>query len=250
MTLGETTEQINLLERKLEDLKKEKSQIFIQLKKVLNEDDNRKRQSEKETPPSQKKPNNQIPTSFIPPHQYQQQGNAPQNNYPMHKRKRSPSPPAPNYHRPVNDEHRRANERAVLWNKPMQYRPTAITTQIPYHVQPGKPQMYPFHNIRHGYPGQAPSSSQIKHDSQKASQPANIYHIDVKHQDVRPDLRQPYDSMATLRRDPMPGIYQIQMGQNPGQVVKSGQNLPPVSYGPRPPPSGNPSHYPSSIHRY
>lgn len=51
MTLGETKEQINLLERKLEDLKKEKSQLFIQLKKVLNKDDNRKRQSEKETPP-------------------------------------------------------------------------------------------------------------------------------------------------------------------------------------------------------
>lgn len=50
MTLGETKDQINLLERKLEDLKKEKSQLFIQLKKVLNKDDNRKRQSEKETP--------------------------------------------------------------------------------------------------------------------------------------------------------------------------------------------------------
>lgn len=117
----------------------------------------------------------------------------------------------------VNEEHRRANERAVLWNKPMQYRPT-ITTAIPYHVQQGKPQMYPFHGIRHGYPP-APSSSQIKHDVQsKQNQPANIYHIDVKHPDVRPDIRQtPYDSMATLRRDQMP-IYQIQMGQNPGQV--------------------------------
>lgn len=102
----------------------------------------------------------------------------------------------------------------------MQYRPTAITTAIPYHVQQGKPQMYPFHGIRHGYPP-APSSSQIKHEVQakQNQQSANIYHIDVKHQDVRPDLRQtPYDSMATLRRDQMP-IYQIQMGQNPGQVV-------------------------------
>ncbi|XP_063700204.1 G protein pathway suppressor 2 [Culicoides brevitarsis] len=265
MTLGETTEQINLLERKLEDLKKEKSKLFIQLKKVLNKDDNRKRQSEKDAPqesfPPASKASSQIPQSFIPPYQQYPQTNAgnqgsggrgPENNHPMHKRKRSPSPPTPNYHRPVPEDHRRANERAVLWNKSMQYRPTAITTAIPYHVpqQQGKPQMYPYHGIRHGYPP-APSSSQIKHDvPPNKSQPANIYHIDVKHQDVRPDLRQSaYDSMATLRRDQIP-LYQIQMGQNPGQVVKSGGNLPQVSYGPRPPSSGNPSHYPSSIHRY
>lgn len=44
MTLGETREQITQLESKLTQLKEEKHQLFLQLKKVLNEDDNRRRQ--------------------------------------------------------------------------------------------------------------------------------------------------------------------------------------------------------------
>lgn len=44
MTLGETREQILQLEIKLTQLKEEKHQLFLQLKKVLNEDDNRRRQ--------------------------------------------------------------------------------------------------------------------------------------------------------------------------------------------------------------
>lgn len=46
MTLGETREQISQLEQKLTQLKEEKHQLFLQLKKVLNEDDNRRRQKE------------------------------------------------------------------------------------------------------------------------------------------------------------------------------------------------------------
>jgi G protein pathway suppressor 2 len=46
MTLGETREQISQLETKLQKLKEEKHQLFLQLKKVLNEDDNRRRQKE------------------------------------------------------------------------------------------------------------------------------------------------------------------------------------------------------------
>uniref|UniRef100_A0A336L692 CSON005517 protein n=1 Tax=Culicoides sonorensis TaxID=179676 RepID=A0A336L692_CULSO len=259
MTLGETKEQINLLERKLEDLKKEKSQLFIQLKKVLNKDDNRKRQSEKEAPqdnfPPSSKSNTQMPqAAFLPPRiGYQITSSGPPNNHSVHKRKRSPSPPVQNYHRPVNEEHRRAQ----LWNKPAahqshQYRPTAITA-IPYHIPQGKGQgVYPsFHGMRPVY--QTPSSSQHKHDvQQKQNQPANIYHIDVnKHPDVRPDMRQsPYDNqMATIRRDQMP-IFQLAMPQqNPGQVVKSQGGIPQVNYGPRPP-SANPSHYPTPMHRY
>ncbi|KAK9869338.1 hypothetical protein WA026_003093 [Henosepilachna vigintioctopunctata] len=49
MTLGETREQISHLEAKLQQLKDEKHQLFLQLKKVLNEDDNRRRQMVKET---------------------------------------------------------------------------------------------------------------------------------------------------------------------------------------------------------
>lgn len=49
MTLGETREQISQLETKLVQLKEEKHQLFLQLKKVLNEDDNRRRQLVKES---------------------------------------------------------------------------------------------------------------------------------------------------------------------------------------------------------
>lgn len=49
MTLGETREQISQLESKLQLLKEEKHQLFLQLKKVLNEDDNRRRQLVKES---------------------------------------------------------------------------------------------------------------------------------------------------------------------------------------------------------
>lgn len=44
MTLGETREQITLLNSKLEELRNEKQQLFLRLKKVLNEDENRKKQ--------------------------------------------------------------------------------------------------------------------------------------------------------------------------------------------------------------
>lgn len=49
MTLGETRDQIQLYGNKLEELKNEKKQLFLKLKKVLNEDDNRKRQLHKES---------------------------------------------------------------------------------------------------------------------------------------------------------------------------------------------------------
>lgn len=47
--LGETRDQIQLFGNKLEELKNEKKQLFLKLKKVLNEDDNRKRQLHKES---------------------------------------------------------------------------------------------------------------------------------------------------------------------------------------------------------
>lgn len=46
MTLGETRDQIQLLNTRLEDLKNEKQQLFLRLKKVLNEDENRKKQQQ------------------------------------------------------------------------------------------------------------------------------------------------------------------------------------------------------------
>lgn len=62
MTLGETREQIQTLETKFEDLIKEKQQLFLQLKKVLNEDENRKKQQ-------QQKDNEMYAMHVIPPPQ-------------------------------------------------------------------------------------------------------------------------------------------------------------------------------------
>ncbi len=45
MTLGETREQIQLLETKLKILQDEKQQLFLQLKKVVNEDVRKRRES-------------------------------------------------------------------------------------------------------------------------------------------------------------------------------------------------------------
>lgn len=45
MTLGEKREQIQLLETKLNELKDEKQQLFLQLKKVVNEDVRKRRES-------------------------------------------------------------------------------------------------------------------------------------------------------------------------------------------------------------
>lgn len=43
MTIGETKEQISTLENELAQLKQEKHQLFVQLKKVLHEDADRRR---------------------------------------------------------------------------------------------------------------------------------------------------------------------------------------------------------------
>ena len=44
MTLSETREQVLKLDTHLTELKEEKHQLFLQLKKVLNEDETRRRQ--------------------------------------------------------------------------------------------------------------------------------------------------------------------------------------------------------------
>ncbi|XP_044263670.1 mediator of RNA polymerase II transcription subunit 12 isoform X2 [Tribolium madens] len=139
MTLGETREQISQLESKLQKLKEEKHQLFLQLKKVLNEDDNRRRQKE----------NNDVlaiqalPTGLVHQPLYISPSVPPRNAVPPQqtfktavKRPRSPSPqppPVSSYHQgygykpsvaasyqnsPQKDDGRR-NElvRAVLWNK-------------------------------------------------------------------------------------------------------------------------------------
>ncbi|XP_030843080.1 G protein pathway suppressor 2 isoform X3 [Strongylocentrotus purpuratus] len=46
LSLEETKEQVNNMEEKLKSLQQEKHELFLQLKKVLNEDENRRRQQE------------------------------------------------------------------------------------------------------------------------------------------------------------------------------------------------------------
>ncbi|CAH1169874.1 unnamed protein product [Phaedon cochleariae] len=120
MTLGETREQISQLEAKLTQLKEEKHQLFLQLKKVLNEDDNRRRQKEnsenmialQSLPPStmihqqlyiQQQPQQQQPQQQQQQPQQQPPPQAarcapmgqgpPQQAFKPAKRPRSPSPP-------------------------------------------------------------------------------------------------------------------------------------------------------------
>ncbi|XP_077290283.1 uncharacterized protein LOC143914066 [Arctopsyche grandis] len=117
MTLGETREQIQQLEHKLTKLKDEKHQLFLQLKKVLNEDDNRKRQQFKDANEMMANMNgivpsgNMVPSLFFPTSV--SQGNSNMGRPPLSaqvlnmgaggiKRGRSPSPPyaqsQPNMH--------------------------------------------------------------------------------------------------------------------------------------------------------
>ncbi|GBP63179.1 G protein pathway suppressor 2 [Eumeta japonica] len=158
MTLEETKEQIEQLEQKLKQLEKEKQQLFMQLKKVLNEDEIRKRQQAKESNEiqSMKIPMGQLPmfamTSSGQGDPGSSQGRPPPltshilNKQPMIrgplqagvKRARSPSPSYTLYphrlhqppvkHQPVYSDHKledgrmgRQLTRAVLWNKPSQY---------------------------------------------------------------------------------------------------------------------------------
>ncbi|XP_059052477.1 G protein pathway suppressor 2 [Achroia grisella] len=159
MTLEETKEQIEQLEQKLKQLEKEKQQLFMQLKKVLNEDEIRKRQQQKETnemPMKMAMGNLQIPMFSMPPSSGQgelaPQGRPPPltshllnkqtivRGGPMQtgvKRQRSPSPNYALYahrmqpqmkHQSVYSDHKvedgrmsRHLTRAVLWNKPSQY---------------------------------------------------------------------------------------------------------------------------------
>lgn len=46
MTLGETKEQIQILNTRLKELRNEKQQLFMRLKKVFNEDEKRKKQQQ------------------------------------------------------------------------------------------------------------------------------------------------------------------------------------------------------------
>ncbi|KRT85811.1 hypothetical protein AMK59_2724 [Oryctes borbonicus] len=187
MTLGETREQISQLETKLIQLKEEKHQLFLQLKKVLNEDDNRRRQLVKES-------NEMLPLQALPGNLLHQQvfvpqpvvrGPVPQQAFkPAVKRPRSPSPPqsvpvsiyhqAYNYKGPVanatyhsspqKDEIRRHELHAVLRAKTAQYA-----------NQPG---FYPVHQELIYYPPHLQSREPARGVYETAR--PQTYHIDQK----------------------------------------------------------------------
>ncbi|XP_051160842.1 G protein pathway suppressor 2 [Leptopilina boulardi] len=165
MTLGETREQITTLENELSQLKDEKHQLFLQLKKVLNEDDNRRRQLIKENNAcseimpitggyrdpgtgsggvcrSLRDP--VFPGQMVPSHPlYKILSTLPAQIPATMKRTRSPSPPPqaygpfvytaapiPNYKNPLpkteEAARRTGDSRAVLWNKNNQYPPSSF----------------------------------------------------------------------------------------------------------------------------
>ncbi|ERL83692.1 hypothetical protein D910_05494 [Dendroctonus ponderosae] len=188
MTLGETREQISQLEAKLQQLKDEKHQLFLQLKKVLNEDDNRRRQLQKDANEqhmvqiqSLQQMVPQMPqTLYIQQPPGRIQTIAQQVVPPMQpaiyktavKRPRSPK----------DDGRRNELVRAVLWNKVPQYtnQPSAFYPVAPQEISmfyPGlsreagrpmydqqRPQSFQMdHKIAEHYPTLRTASSQQSH---------------------------------------------------------------------------------------
>ena len=125
-SLEETKEQISKLEEKLTNLKEEKHQLFLTLKKVLNEDDSRRRKETSEmnilypqhAPPNQlafpltghMAPNNpQLTAMYLQPQSHQLAYMKPHAGLPPPmppaqpiKRQRTPSPPrSSSYYRTV-----------------------------------------------------------------------------------------------------------------------------------------------------
>ncbi|XP_055382459.1 G protein pathway suppressor 2 [Condylostylus longicornis] len=121
MTLGETREQISKLEIKLNDLKNEKQSLFLQLKKVLNEDENRKKQQQqKDSEMFAQMHNAPHAQVFLPPRQQ----NIVKTGI---KRARSPSPPqgpqnayykGTQYSPKIDDGRRAPDVSRVLWKQP------------------------------------------------------------------------------------------------------------------------------------
>uniref|UniRef100_A0A182T688 Uncharacterized protein n=1 Tax=Anopheles maculatus TaxID=74869 RepID=A0A182T688_9DIPT len=165
MTLGETKEQILMLEKNLHELRNEKQQLFLQLKKVLNEDDNRKRQMKDEMFAIQNIPQQIfLPQRPMPPHQQHMmhKGN-PQVNATKRTHSPSPSQHIQGYYKQPNpnnqpylpqqkiEEGRRGGEvaRAVLWNKsqycpPVGFYPAAPPTNPQDGRQPQPQILYPY----------------------------------------------------------------------------------------------------------
>ncbi|XP_045476273.1 G protein pathway suppressor 2 isoform X3 [Harmonia axyridis] len=190
MTLGETREQLLQLEAKLQQLRDEKHQLFLTLKRVLNADDNnRKKQMVKETASDiltlQSIPQGlvhqqqvYITPASVPrapmPQQQPQQGFKP-----CTKRPRSPSPP-PSI--PVSLYHQGYSS----------YKPSVGST--PYQSSPQKTQQPCFYppsdlSIFYTQPQQGPMPSREPQRCSYEPSRAQTYHLEAKltdHYGLRP----------------------------------------------------------------
>ncbi|XP_061395378.1 G protein pathway suppressor 2-like [Musca vetustissima] len=211
MTLEETRGQITKLEQKLTELHNQKQQLFLQLKKVLNEDENRKKQQkDNETMYAMQALQAQTtsapqPQVFLPPvrvqhHQQLPVLTKPPSNPPV-KRGRSPSPTQPgyykqtNYNPPKHDERRGADSARVLWNKPhtqyqtpgtLFYQTTSNAPPPPQQAPPdarGPAIIYTHYNLplRQGYHLELPPASSVPVSKPDApgQKPTQVYHINL-----------------------------------------------------------------------
>ncbi|CAD7015442.1 unnamed protein product [Ceratitis capitata] len=207
VSLENTREKIAKLDQQIKDLHNQKQQLFLQLKKVLNEDENRKKQQKDEMYAMQALQAQQVnvapppPQVFIPPVRMQHHQipiiPKPVANQPV-KRTRSPSPPThqtyyknTNYTQPKHDDGRRGTEYSrVTWNKPpAQYQasgalfyPTAGNAPQPQPDGRGPAIIYPYGlPLRHGFhlDLQPTPSVPVSKSDQAPTKPTQVYHISL-----------------------------------------------------------------------
>ncbi|XP_005179673.2 trithorax group protein osa [Musca domestica] len=207
ITLEETRGQITKLEQKLTELHNQKEKLSLQLKKVLDEDENRKKQQkDNETmyamqalqAQTTSAPQQQV---FLPParvqhHQQIPVLTKPPNNPPV-KRGRSPSPTQQgyykqtNYNPPKHDERRGADSARVLWNKyptpgTLFYQTASNAPPPPQQAPPdarGPAIIYAPYNLplRQGYHLELPPGSSMPGPKSDApgQKPTQVYHINL-----------------------------------------------------------------------
>ncbi|XP_050074731.1 uncharacterized protein LOC126562315 isoform X1 [Anopheles maculipalpis] len=244
MTLGETKEQILMLEKNLHELRNEKQQLFLQLKKVLNEDDNRKRQMKDDMFAIQSIPQQIfLPQRPMPPHQQHMmhkvspseillsseriftdaypnlQGN-PQVNATKRTHSPSPSQHIQGYYKQPNpnnqpyppqqkiEEGRRGGEvaRAVLWNKSQYCPPVGFYPATP----PSNPQ-----------DGRQPQP-QILYPYQSSLTIPMRQYVDISSQPGPPTQPKPEQLVVSGKVGPMPptqgNIYHINLDQTAAAI--------------------------------
>ncbi|XP_058831534.1 basic salivary proline-rich protein 3 isoform X2 [Topomyia yanbarensis] len=261
MTLGETKEQIQMLEKTLQELRNEKQQLFLQLKKVLNEDDNRKRQMKESVEmfaihniPQQQIFIPQRNTTAMPPHQQHLIHKA---NPPVNVVKRTHSPSPQGYYKQPNTNQQYPPPQP---QKP-QYCPPATLfyptgappqqnpqdnrqpqTQIIYPSYQGNmapmPIRQPYHVDLPPQQGPPPSTSQKGPDMNKPVQappPGNVYHITLdQHGNPQPTQNPgppPQLKAITIEKIPQDrGVpYHIELKHDDRKDMRQVQQPPPQS---------------------